>query len=237
MALKFMLDSLEGLDDAIKTLYTEQNGKFYLDVDGAVSNDKVSEFRTKNIDLMKDLDALKAQFDGVDPAKYKEMADRISELDGKKTVPMEEMDRLVSERVQTMKAEMQETIDNLTKTNGTLNSQLESLIIDTAVRSAATKHKVLSSAVDDVVLRAKSTFKMEKGAAMPYDSKGNVIYDKDGETPLTVDGWVKGLEKSAGHLFEGSQGSGARPNGTFNGMKTSDMSALQKIQAGLAEAS
>lgn len=236
MALKFMLDSLDGLDDGVKPLYTEQNGKFYLDVDGAVSNDKLSEFRTKNIALMKDLDDLKGQFNGIDPAKYQEMVDRINELDGKKTVPMDEMERMVSERVQTMKSEMQETIDNLTKDNGTLNSQLESLIIDSAVRSAATKHKVLSSAIDDVVLRAKSTFKMEKGAAMPYDTKGNVIYDKDGETPLSVDGWVKGLEKTAGHLFEGSQGSGARNNGTFNGLKSSDMSALQKIQAGLAEA-
>ena len=218
-------------------LYTEQNGKFYLDVDGAVSNDKVAEFRNKNIELMKNLDDLKGQFNGIDPKKYKDAMTRIEELDGKKTVPMEEMERMVSERVQTMKSEMQETIDNLTKDKTTLSSQLESLIIDSAVRSAATKHKVLSTAVDDVVLRAKSTFKMEKGAAMPYDTKGNVIYDKDGETPLSVDGWVKGLEKTAGHLFEGSQGGGARNNGTFNGVNTNDMSALQKIQAGLANAS
>lgn len=33
MALQYQVDSLEGLDDAVKSLYSEKNGKFSLDVD------------------------------------------------------------------------------------------------------------------------------------------------------------------------------------------------------------
>lgn len=34
MALKVTVDSLDGLDDGVKTLYKEDNGKFRLDLDG-----------------------------------------------------------------------------------------------------------------------------------------------------------------------------------------------------------
>jgi len=37
MALKFEIDNLDGLDDAIKKLYVEKNGKYQLDLDGAPS--------------------------------------------------------------------------------------------------------------------------------------------------------------------------------------------------------
>ena len=40
MALKMTLDNLEGLDESIAALYTEEDGKFYLDVDGHDKNDK-----------------------------------------------------------------------------------------------------------------------------------------------------------------------------------------------------
>lgn len=34
MALKYQLDSLDGLDDGVKALYTEVDGKFTLGVEG-----------------------------------------------------------------------------------------------------------------------------------------------------------------------------------------------------------
>jgi ribosomal protein L14 len=230
MSLKFAVDSLDGLDESVAGLYTQHDGKYYLDVDGAVSTDKLTEFRNNNIQLKQDLE----KFKDIDPQKYQEAMTKLQEIEGKKNIPAEEVDRQVAERVQTMKAEMQKQIDDLTKDNTGLNGQLETLLIDSAVRGASTKHKVLNEAIDDVVLRAKTVFRMDEGMAKPFDKDGNVIYDKDGQTPMTIEGWVKGLEKTASHLFVGSNGGGAPPGpGLRPGMKPSDMSSMQKIQAGL----
>lgn len=58
MALKFELDTLDGLDASIAGLYTESEGKFYLDVDGAVSKAKLNEFRETNVKLLKERDEI-----------------------------------------------------------------------------------------------------------------------------------------------------------------------------------
>lgn len=52
MALKVLLDTLDGVDDAVKTFYAEKDGKFVLDVEGIdehpdVSNLKNAYSRTK----------------------------------------------------------------------------------------------------------------------------------------------------------------------------------------------
>jgi hypothetical protein len=39
MTLKMVVDTLDGLDDGIKSLYVEKDGKFTLDVDGHDKND------------------------------------------------------------------------------------------------------------------------------------------------------------------------------------------------------
>lgn len=230
MQLKFALDSLEGLDESMQSLYSEHDGKFYLNVDGAVDKSKLAEFRDQNIELREKLE----RFSGVDLDKYNEMQTKLQDQERKKMVPVSKVDEMLNERVSTMKSDYEANIEGLNKSNATLTTQLESLVIDSAVRQAATKHKVADSAVDDVILRAKSTFRMENGQAVPYNGK-EVVYDKDGSTPMSIDSWVKGLGKSAPHLFVTSNGSGAIP-GQGNlpkGMSPANMTPLQKIQQGL----
>ena len=57
MVLKFVLDSLEDLEDNVKALYSKHtDGKFYLDVEGAVSKSKVDEFRDNNVSLKQQIE-------------------------------------------------------------------------------------------------------------------------------------------------------------------------------------
>lgn len=44
--LKFTIDSLDGLDEALKPLYAEKGGKYHLQVEGAVSEEDVTGLRT-----------------------------------------------------------------------------------------------------------------------------------------------------------------------------------------------
>lgn len=239
MALKFMLENLDGLDDAIKNLYSKhQDGKFYLDVDGAVSKNKVDEFRDNNITLKQEIEELTDKYGKIDLEKYQELLDKAALDDGKKRIGMDKVDEIVAERTAAMKDEHANQLNALTEANTGLNGQLNGLLIDGTVRNSAMEAKVRAAALEDVVLRAKQTFKVVDGKAVAHDGDGKVIYGKNGTDPLSTSEWLAGLKTSAEHLFEPSTGGGAgggdqRPTGDQNQDK-STMSPLQKISAGMS---
>ena len=229
MKLKFKLDTLDGLDAAIAGLYEQgADGAYYLSVDGAVDKSKLDEFRNNNVKLLKDLE----KFKDVDPAKYQELLDLSKKQQEKKLIDAGELDKVVEQRVGEMKSTYETQLKTLTEQNSVAQRQLESLLIDNAVRDAALKSGVQATAVDDVLLRAKATFQIKDGSAVPVDAQGNVVYGKDGTSPMSVVDWTSGLKKQAPHLFQGSQGGGAQGSGKGN-VDTSKLSSAQKIAQGL----
>src|SRR5205085_2417686 len=65
--LKFTIDDPVEVPGPVRDYYTKtSDGKFTLDVDGHPDAAKLSEFRDKNVELLKERDALKAKFDGID---------------------------------------------------------------------------------------------------------------------------------------------------------------------------
>lgn len=241
MPMKFQLDSLDGIDAAAiekvvgQPLYVlnEEDKKYYLNVEGVVAKDKLDEFRTNNIEVTKQLDKYKNDFKDVDPKKYRELVKM--EQDGKFSGKTnEEIDKIIQERVGNMRTEYEEKIDGLTKTNEVQASQLNVLLVDNVVRDAANKAGVTGPAVDDILLRAKSVFKLQDGKPIPHDDKGNVVYGQDGTSPMSVVAWVTSLKKSAPHLFPQSGGGGA-PGGRAGPANTEGMSALDKIKTALAD--
>lgn len=229
MKLKFKLDTLEGLDAAIAALYEQgADGAYYLSVDGVVGKDKLDEFRNNNVKLLKDLE----KFKDVDLAKYQELLALAKKQEEKKLIDAGEIDKVVEQRVGEMKSTYENQIKTLTEQNSVAQRQLESLLIDNAVRDAAVKSGVQPTAVDDVLLRAKATFKIKDGNAVPVDAQGNVVYGKDGTSPMSVVDWTTGLKKQAPHLFQGSQGGGAQGSGKGN-VDTSKLTSAQKIAQGL----
>jgi len=246
MALKFVLDIIDDLDEGIQKLYSKHSdGKYYLDVDGAVAKTKVDEFRDNNISLKQELEKMTDKFGNIDLEKYQELMDKAALDDGKKRITMEKVDDIVAERTTKMKEEHQNQVNALTNNNTTLSGQLDSLLIDGAVRNAAVEAKVRPGALEDVVLRAKTTFKVVDGKAVAHDDKGNVIYGKDGTNPLNPTEWLGGLKTSADHLFEQSKGGGAGGGDNRGGDQNrggsgggdqdkSSMTPLQKISAGMA---
>lgn len=242
MALKFVLDSIDDLDDSLKPLYSKHtDGKFYLDVEGAVAKSKVDEFRDNNVSLKQQIEELTDKFGNVDLEKYQALLDKEALDDGKKRVTMEKVDDIVAERTKAMKTEHDNQITALTQAKDGLSSQLNGLLIDGAVRTSAVEAKVRSAALEDVVLRAKQTFKVVDGKAIAHDGEGAVIYGKDGSSPLSTSEWIGGLKTTAPHLFEDSKGGGAPPGPHKPGAPAlpgdaATMSPLQKISAGMAAA-
>ena len=230
MALKFMVDALDSIEETVRPLYVQKDGKFQLDVEGVVPSSKLAEFRDNNIDLKKALEA----FQGIDPVKAKEALSFQEQAKDKHLFDNGKIEELITSRTKKMQEEYETQVRNLSDLNVTQTRQLEGLLIDSAVRAAANKSAVLPSAVDDVLLRAKTVFRIEKGVATPFDQKGQVVYGKDGITPMTIDEWMGGLAKQATHLFAGSQGGGAPRDGSGRPIAdASKLSPTQKIAAGL----
>lgn len=238
MALKSKVENLETIPEAVRSFYEQgQDKHFYLQVEGMEPKAKLDEFRTNNIKLMKDLE----NFKDVDPVEYRTLKSRTDD-DFKKAVTAattalatDQIEAAVTTRTKKMTEEHGVLVQGLTQ-KLTANEQLLSVaMIDNSVRAEAAKVGAYDTAFDDLVLRARSTFKLADMQVVAFDGKGEKLYDKDGQSPLSVTSWLKDLKKSAPHLFKGMEGGGAGGSGgqSHTG-DTSKMTPAQKISAGLA---
>ena len=104
-------------------------------------------------------------------------------------------------------------------------------VLGDAIRAAASKAGALPEASDDLILRAKGTFQLnDEGEAVAVDANGDVLFGKDGKTPLSPLEWAESLKETASHLFPRAEGTGAgghKPNGGGS-LKRSEMSASDK---------
>jgi hypothetical protein len=230
MALKFKIAKLEDAPEAVRSLYKAEGSEFVLDAEGVVDKSKLDEFRNNNIALSQRLDKLK----DIDPAKYNELMDLDRKVKEKQLIDKGDIEGLVEMRVREMKTTHETALNDLTTKLTSSNRTLETLMVDNVVRDRAIKSGVLPSAVDDVVLRAKTVYVFENNAPVPKDRDGKVMYGKDGTSPMPIDEWIGGLRKSAPHLFQGSTGTGAGGGGGTGQKDFSKMSPAAKIAHGLA---
>jgi hypothetical protein len=235
--MKYRIAKLEDVAENLRGLYREDatRGGFVLDVEGAVDKDRLDEFRNNNIQLQQQIDKYK----DIDPTKYNELMDIQRKIQEKEYIEKGEIEKLVGLRTNEMKRTFETQIADLTKTNQLNARQLETLTIDNAVREHATKLGVQPTAVDDVLLRAKTVFKLHEGKPTPFGSDGNVVYGKDGTSPMAIGEYIDGLKTQAPHLFQPSTGSGAGGSGGGAGPRGNNGSAnlnpTQKIAEGMRQ--
>ena len=119
------------------------------------------------------------------------------------------MDELVALRTQALRESLvAETTQERTKRES-LEKQLNTLVIDNAVQSAAAKLGVKKTALDDVLNRARSVFRTQDRKAVAFQGE-NPVYAKDGVHLLGIEEWLSALPATASHLFEESAGGGAK---------------------------
>lgn len=231
MALKFKVPTLAEIPEALRTLYKPDGDAFVLDAEGVVPKERVDEFRNNNIQLQQQLD----KFKNIDPTKHNELLAIQREIEEGKLIKEGKLEEVVNLRVGTMKTTYEQQIEQLNQINQQNSGQLSVLLIDNAVKSEAIKNGVYPTAIDDIVLRARSVYSVDKGNPVPKNEKGEVIYGKDGTTPMPMAEWILNQKKVAPHLFHGSQGSGAGGGRGSGGTDVSKMTPAQKISHGLAQ--
>ena len=215
MTIKARIKTLEEAPEAVRSLYVEKDGEFVLPIEGMVSKDKLDEFRATNIELKKQVEALTDKFGDIDPDRYRELNEKAEKERSKKLIDSGKVDEMVTERVNAAKAGFDKEKKAIEDDKRKLGIQLEGLLIDNAVRDAAAKSGVRAGAVDDVLLRARQVFKVENGVAVAFDGEKQ-LFGKTGD-PMTVVEYINDkLSEAAPHLFEPSQGGGARKVETNN---------------------
>ena len=231
--LKAVLDSLEGLDEATAALYSEQDDKFVLDLEGADDHPLTAGMKANQVKLRKEkdnakkaADELKAQvadlesklsdFDGLDVDALKELAEKLNEDDDLKLVKDGKVEELVAKhtkRVVAAKdkviAEKDEEIKKVTAERDESDGKLRTLVVEGALQAAGIEAGVRKEAMPDAVYRGNQIFTVgDDGEPVALNGDGTSEMGPDGK-PLTPLTWMESMKEQAPHWWPGDSGSGA----------------------------
>lgn len=215
MALKPVLENLEGIPEALHEHYTQQDdGKYRLSVTGLVPKERLDEFRENNTSLLKVKKELEDRLAKYDDDEIESLRKKAS---GKGGPSAEEIEKMLEERTSKMRKKYDEEIDGTKKSATALRAKLEREVIDKSLIAAAVAAGCVETAVDDIVSRGRATFVLdEEERVVPRGRDGKIMYGADGE-PLSMKEWMLTLATGAPHLFKASAGSGAQGNGGGGG--------------------
>ena len=215
MPLKYKLKSRDEIPAEHAALYVERDGAFFLDAEGATDKAKADEMRNNNIELRKQIEDFTKRFEGIDPEQVRQLAEekRNLELQAQGHKP-EEIDKLVTERLKTLKADWDKQFATVTDERDALTTRLTAIQIDQGVITVATKRGLRPTAIPDITSRARTVFKLVNGVPQAFEADGKTVrYGRDGITPMTLEEWVDAQVADAPHLFESNAGGGAAGNG------------------------
>jgi hypothetical protein len=224
--LKLIVATIEEVEEKHRDLYKKAaDGKFYLQTEeDAEAKKKIDEFRTNNINLMKDKEELERKLKNIgDPKQIEEMKKKLQLIEDKKMIEAGKLDELVDQKVARMKADFETQIAKMTEALTAkdlslvkVNEHLSSVLIDSEITKAVTSvGGVRKDAMQDILARGRRVWRLEEGKPIPKEGD-KLLYGKDGKAAMTFDEWAHILADTAPFLFEGSGGSGAAGNEKAN---------------------
>ncbi|WP_428556007.1 hypothetical protein [Pseudomonas edaphica] len=136
--LKFQLDTLEGVDEAVRALYTEKDGKFVLGIEGLPQQEDVSGLKAKVDELLgeKKLAEKKAR-------EAEELARTEREEAARKSGNVEELEKSWSEKYNRREAELNGMLE---QERGTLSTQIRDLTVGRTATDIASALAIPGSA-------------------------------------------------------------------------------------------
>lgn len=217
MSLKVEVDDLDGIDENLQGLYNKgDDGRYRLDVEGMPDVSGLKNALNDERNQRKELSGKLKKFDGVDLDLYGRVAskrDLFEKFEKTGGVDEDAIEAQVETRVTRMREEHDRAVAELNEKLGSTSGRLSKVLVDQAVSEAAIKSGVTETALEDVLRRAKETFKVVDGEVVPQRANGDTVYGKDGVKPLTQEEWLGDLRSVAPHLFKPSKGGGAGPDG------------------------
>ena len=138
MGLKYQMDTLDGLDDSVKSLYTEKEGKFVLGIEGLPQPEDVSGLKSKVEELLGEKKAAeKARKDAEEQARVER------EEAARKSGNVEELEKSWSEKYNRREAELNGMLE---QERGTLSTQIRDLTVGRTATDIASALAIPGSA-------------------------------------------------------------------------------------------
>ena len=243
MALEAVLDTVEGLDQNIASLYVQDpaSGKWRLDVSGGFKT--ISEIEGLSSALGKErgradtaekaLKALQGKLDGFDVEAGRKAIEQVARMTEDQKAREAQYEANVRQRLDPVLKERDEALSRLKDAE----ARYESMLIDRALAdSVFLRDKVSKDPFHQSYVREhfRSSFKVEDGRVVCYDSAGQKMFGTDGQpadidTALSrlVNALPNGQSLLAGSMASGSgasSGTGAPAGGGV--MKRSQFDAL-----------
>ncbi|MDO8942211.1 MAG: hypothetical protein Q7U75_03460, partial [Desulfobacterales bacterium] len=186
-----------------------------LEVEGSGDKERLEEFRSRNIAVMKENSELKKRFEGIDPDEVRKLAEEQRKLEEAAQIKAGEFDKVLTTRLQTAKGEFDKQLAAVAGERDALNARLAAITIDQAVVTEATKRGLRGTALPDITARARCAFRLVNGVPTAFEADGQTPKaGKDGINPMNLAEWIDAQVSEAPHLFESNAGGGAAGNGS-----------------------
>lgn len=201
--LKYQLDSLDGVDDGVKSLYVEQGGKFVLGIEGLPKSEDVSGLKAKVDELLSEKKAAKEQ-----AAEQAEKARKAAEDAAKKGGDIEALEKSWQQKIESIESQYKGQIDQLT---GSINS----MTVD-SVASKLASELALPGSADILIPHIKSRLAAEQREGKFV----TVVKDLEGKpSASTIDDLKAEFtnNKAFAPVIVGSKASGGGANGANGG--------------------
>ena len=198
---------------------------------------EVAGLKRKNGELIALNGTLKeqaARFDGIDPEVARSVLQRFNDDEERQLVAAGKIDDVLKKRTERMQTDHAKTLkteqEARTRAEGKA-SKLAARTLAGAVRDAAIRSGALPEAMEDIVLRAGSTWRLNDDGDPVALNGEDVILSKDGKTPLTPQEWAESLRETAPHLWPRAQGTNAPGSapGARSGKKTITRAQLEAL--------
>jgi len=240
MALKLIVDTLEGIAEPQQALYVKQaDGKFKLDVTGLEDTGGLKTALEKERQRAEDNAKALKQFEGIDPEEARKMANLFNNSEESKLL------KAALEDPTKLDALRQRWTEGLTKAQekalkkiqdehakaieaaNTKASKWTTRVLDNALREAAEKVGMHAPAIEDWILHARSHFNIDDdGNAVQVDKEGAAVAGSPAD-------YAESLRETKPHWFpaSGSGGGAQQSKTTFKGrtMKRSDFDLLDPV--------
>ncbi len=226
MGLKYQLDTLDGLDDSVKSLYTEKDGKFVLGIEGLPQPEDVSGLKSKVQELLDEKKAAdKARKDAEEQARL----DR--EEAARKSGNVEELERSWSEKYNRRDAELNGMLE---QERQTLSGQIRDLTVGRTATDIASALAVQGSAkalLPHIERRLSVEQRDGKPVVVVLDAQGKLSAATLDELKAEIanDAAFAPLiagSKASGGGAGGAGGGGGAPKGKIGGTKEERTAAI-----------
>lgn len=232
MKLKFVVDSLDDVDEKYHDLYTEKDGKYeFTGVDGLKTQADIDRLQTALTKERADHKALKERVKIFDGRKFEDIVsdlDRIPELEAAaKNGEGKNVDELVEAKLKSKLApvererdklakELQEARDNITA----FEAKDRTRSIHDSIRAAIAKQTGFQAgAVEDALMYGERLFEVtEEGSVVTKDNVGVV-------PGISPEVWLQEMQQKKAHWWAASQGGGAAGNRGGNSYAKNPFSA------------